>query len=350
MKINPQLAQSIVNKMMAQIPYNVNMMDAQGVIIASGDPARIQTLHVGAVDAIQQRKTLPMDRSFGQHGQPGVNMPVFFENEVIGVIGITGDPAKVTPLASLLRVATELLVSQDQSNQVAKQRENSLNRFLYEWSQVTDHLADKTDLLAAAHRLGIDVFKDRQAIAMTATTIPAKLLDPSDFQTFTSATTLVVFTFLPATIQRLTTYCAAHHIALGIGKPTQNLATTIAQASRTRHISALLNRPDFIRYQQVAFIDHLLTSQLTLPDVTPKFTQLAQTSSGQELIETIDLYVRYHRGNLVQTAKALHIHRNTLTYRLDRINEIFGLDPRNSLDLFELYLGAILFRNESAGA
>jgi len=54
MKLDPKLAQDIVNKMMTQIPYNVNMMDDQGYIIASGDPQRLNTLHVGAVAAIKQ--------------------------------------------------------------------------------------------------------------------------------------------------------------------------------------------------------------------------------------------------------------------------------------------------------
>ena len=46
-----------------------------------------------------------MDQQYGNHGQPGVNMPLKFKNEIIGVVGITGDPNKVTPLASLLKTA-----------------------------------------------------------------------------------------------------------------------------------------------------------------------------------------------------------------------------------------------------
>ena len=89
-------------------------MNKKGYIIASGNKSRINTLHVGAVDAIKQRKTLPMDQQYGNHGQPGVNMPLKFKNEIIGVVGITGDPNKVTPLASLLKTAVELLLQQKQ--------------------------------------------------------------------------------------------------------------------------------------------------------------------------------------------------------------------------------------------
>lgn len=92
MELKPELAQSIVDHMMTQIPYNINIMNKKGYIIASGNKSRINTLHVGAVDAIKQRKTLPMEHQYGNHGQPGVNMPLKFKNEIIGVVGITGDP------------------------------------------------------------------------------------------------------------------------------------------------------------------------------------------------------------------------------------------------------------------
>ncbi|QLQ62356.1 hypothetical protein HHK02_03345 [Limosilactobacillus reuteri] len=53
MELKPELAQSIVDHMMTQIPYNINIMNKKGYIIASGNKSRINTLHVGAVDAIK---------------------------------------------------------------------------------------------------------------------------------------------------------------------------------------------------------------------------------------------------------------------------------------------------------
>ena len=53
MKLSVSLSQSIVDRMMKQIPYNINMMNEHGVIIASGDPNRIGSRHIGAVSAIE---------------------------------------------------------------------------------------------------------------------------------------------------------------------------------------------------------------------------------------------------------------------------------------------------------
>jgi purine catabolism regulator len=48
-------------------------------------------------------------------------------------------------------------------------------------------------------------------------------------------------------------------------------------------------------------------------------------SSNGVLIQTLDTYLA-HGGNASQAAAALHLHRNTLAYRLRRINQITGLD------------------------
>jgi len=346
MKIDPVLAQSIVNKMMAQIPYNVNMMDEHGYVIASGDETRINTLHVGALDAIEQKKTLPMAKSVGPHGQPGINMPIFFDKAIVAVIGITGDPEKVTPLASLLRVATELLLSQNQNNLREKKKETALNRFLYQWSQVTDHIENKTDLLLEASQLSIDILKERTAIAVQLKTLPMNLLDPTDFQISLSANTVIVLTLQSVTIDRFTNYCQKKKIGLGIGLPNANIGISVNQALQTLRISNVFNRPDQINYGQVAFIDTLLSSHLSLTPIVEKFQDANGSESGSDLIQTLGMYIR-HSGNMVQTAKAMHIHRNTLGYRLSKIKEDFDLDPHNTIELFELYLGYLYFKDAS---
>jgi purine catabolism regulator len=47
-----------------------------------------------------------------------------------------------------------------------------------------------------------------------------------------------------------------------------------------------------------------------------------------EFVTTLEAFFEEH-GNLTRTAKRLHIHRNTLLYRMDRIKEISGLDLDN---------------------
>ncbi len=48
-------------------------------------------------------------------------------------------------------------------------------------------------------------------------------------------------------------------------------------------------------------------------------------ANGTELVHTLEIFFR-ENSNVSQAAQALYVHRNTLTYRLDRIAEITGLD------------------------
>jgi len=69
--------------------------------------------------------------------------------------------------------------------------------------------------------------------------------------------------------------------------------------------------------------------------------------SSADLIDTLRAFFR-HDGTMTATADELGIHRHTLRYRLDRIAELSGRDPRRSEDLVELHLALLLTRAERA--
>jgi len=58
---------------------------------------------------------------------------------------------------------------------------------------------------------------------------------------------------------------------------------------------------------------------------------------GTPLLKTVEVYLQRH-GNLRQTARDLHIHLNTLHYRLRRISEISGLDLKDADARLDLLL------------
>ncbi len=60
-----------------------------------------------------------------------------------------------------------------------------------------------------------------------------------------------------------------------------------------------------------------------------------------DLVKTLAVYLR-HAGNSVQTANALYIHRNSLRYRLSRIQFLTGLDPDNPDVRLALQIGLLI--------
>ena len=55
-----------------------------------------------------------------------------------------------------------------------------------------------------------------------------------------------------------------------------------------------------------------------------------------ELHQTLNAYIQ--NGTAAETARGLHVHRNTLLYRLRRIQEITGFDLENSETRLAIHL------------
>jgi len=68
---------------------------------------------------------------------------------------------------------------------------------------------------------------------------------------------------------------------------------------------------------------------------------LDRLGENTEIIQTLEAFFNFDMS-LTRTAETLKIHRNTLVYRLDRITETLGLDPRAFDDAVQIKL-AILY-------
>jgi sugar diacid utilization regulator len=64
---------------------------------------------------------------------------------------------------------------------------------------------------------------------------------------------------------------------------------------------------------------------------------------SSDLVGTLDAYLA-NNCNMNQTATQIHAHRHTISYRLDRIKELTGLDPSRSEDRERLGLGLKAYR------
>ncbi len=69
--------------------------------------------------------------------------------------------------------------------------------------------------------------------------------------------------------------------------------------------------------------------------------RLVEADTNGELVATFNSYVA-HFGDRKRCAEALHIHRNTLRYRLDRITNLTGLELSKLPDLLKLYIGPLV--------
>jgi carbohydrate diacid regulator len=63
----------------------------------------------------------------------------------------------------------------------------------------------------------------------------------------------------------------------------------------------------------------------------------------QQLYKTVRAFLASGL-NLTETAKQLHVHRNTLIYRLDKTKKLISLDPRHFDDALQIKLGLMFYQ------
>ncbi len=85
----------------------INIMDLDGIIIASTEKNRIGTLHTGARHVVSSGHELAITEELLPNypgTKVGYNMPLTFRGRIIGAIGMFGIPEQVRDMAQLLKI------------------------------------------------------------------------------------------------------------------------------------------------------------------------------------------------------------------------------------------------------
>ncbi|MGL4284644.1 sugar diacid recognition domain-containing protein [Eubacterium aggregans] len=94
--MDQRIAQRIADEVMSGLGYNINVMNAEGVIIGSGSKDRLGSFHETPLEVIRCGRVLEVtaDQASALQGvREGINLPILdSRKQVIGVVGITVDP------------------------------------------------------------------------------------------------------------------------------------------------------------------------------------------------------------------------------------------------------------------
>lgn len=110
--IHADFARKFVERIAHYTDYNINIMNEQGIIIASRNPERIGTFHETAYRMIRSNLEISSvskgDALLGV--QNGVNLLVHYGKKPIAVVGVTGEPDKVREIALIIKMSLETMV------------------------------------------------------------------------------------------------------------------------------------------------------------------------------------------------------------------------------------------------
>ncbi|MBD9396003.1 sugar diacid recognition domain-containing protein [Pseudomonas sp. PDM11] len=360
LELDSTLAQHIVDRAMAILPYNINVMDAQGMIIGSGDPARLHTRHEGAQLVLANRRVVEIDEQAAtclRGVRPGVNLPLLHADELIGVLGITGDPEVVRPYAELVRMAAEMLVEQRQVQAERHWQRHQLDAWL---RQLFDPAVSVAVLAADAERQGLALSWPRQVcllelqeqgepLAQQARLLGALAGKKEHLAAPLGMRELLWCRPLMAGQDDQHWLDAADERGWGVTRllvsdPVQSLEQLRQACLALRDLQAFATaRHPALRV--LALEEHRLATLLHAQRhswllqgwLAPLKKVLAQDVNGV-LRATLEAWCA-HDGQVQSCADALGIHRNTLRYRLDRIAELSGVELTRLDRRLQLSLG-----------
>lgn len=375
--IEARLAQDIVDRTMRIIPFNVNVMDGRGIILGSGETSRIGELHSGALLALAQNRTVEIDAATSRtlRGvKPGVNIPLTVRGQICGVVGLTGEPDTVRQFGELVRVTAEMILEQAQLIGELQREKRYREEFVF---QLIHHGATPiADLEAWAVRLGVN-FQHPRAVVVLELTDPELRPDqalselqhcqqqlatsrPDVLTAAISPRELVILESFATLAQRAPSATQARQRLQGYEAEVGEVLTTPA----TMAIGVALDGIEGValsyqsarktlrvgrsrKPQQSTFSYYDLSLPVLLSGLgsgwqaeqlrQPLLRINAVDKRSGSLRRTLDAWFA-HNGHPLATAKALHIHRNTLDYRLRQISELSGLDLANTDDRLLLYV------------
>jgi carbohydrate diacid regulator len=179
LEITHQYAQSIVDRTMKILGYNINIMNSIGIIVGSGDKKRINTFHQGAAEVIKTGRPLEItsDQARKLEGvKPGVNLPIYLNEKIAGVVGITGEPEEVRPYGELLKISVETMLQQAFLSEQLRMEQNA--RELYVDDVIRGNFAENEDIfLAKGTVLGFDMKIPRVAVVLKIYGLNEKIND-----------------------------------------------------------------------------------------------------------------------------------------------------------------------------
>ncbi|WP_094752463.1 sugar diacid recognition domain-containing protein [Psychromonas sp. CD1] len=167
MQLNKEMAEKISIRSMRIIQHSVNVMDEFGFIIASGDPSRINCRHEGASLAINENRIIEINHAMTQQLRGvkiGINFPILFQNKIIGVVGISGEPSHVRKYGELVKMTAELIIEQAALITDIQWNKRHLEELVLQL--VTSSDLSEVQLHSITQRLKIDPLQERIAIVV----------------------------------------------------------------------------------------------------------------------------------------------------------------------------------------
>ena len=337
MILTHSIAQAVFTKIQADInPITLIITTPNGTNLAS-DAKNLENEDLAIpADALYNDAPLQLI-----HASEAIYLiPLIFQSQKIGYLGLVGPFTSNDAIIKIISRSANLILAEEIFNETDEARHLPATRakFLEQWLH-RDPESFSHEFLIQGQSFGYDVMKPHRLLVISGQVLPDDLKDyalNTLALTDTNQNMILLEAHDPSLEMLNITYPA------GISAPTLNLKKALNQAQSALNQALTLPIKSPVDWQRSQYITLILASAMQLKSPF----SFKDHENSTDLLNTFQVYFE-NNGHLQQTADALHIHRNTLNYRLDMIHKTTQLDPRNYQDLVFLY---IVFLGNSSNA
>jgi len=356
-KINKKLAQQIVNTVKDVCGQDINFIAETGTIFASTNENRIGDFHEIGFQVAKSGDTIEVaeDNSF-EGTQKGVNLPIFHNGSLIAVIGISGEPEEVRKYAYLAIRITKLLIREQEMEAFNRSQQEKMNYIVR--SLVKGEITNRDYLSECLKELKIDETQDLRVIIVEMNprynVMNISLIEQKLFQMFQTIHVQLYSYNYPneyvaimgqtsgsTSIQILSKFANENDNILTIGLGSKHGLYHLEQSYEGGQIALKSLEGTTNSFSDFDQLDIEIVLGSMDQNTREKYLNKTVSLLAEEDKELLKAYYEENMS-LSKTCFRLFLHKNTLQYKLDRIERLSGYNPRKFKDAVVLYIALIL--------
>ena len=405
-------AQEISEYLSGLMGRSIIITDINGIIIGAPAKERLGEFHPPSLPCIKYKKMSFDDEDAARKlgvWYPGSTVPLFFNNYVIGTAAIAGEPEVVLQFSTLVKNQIESMLREKIYTPSIRSPQSKIDELVRDISTFDPRREDHSQLPERAERLGIQLDVPRGIIAVFFSNFrglgleknPVRLSyksnsdpisdeidygatrirvieiirevfsDPQNIIASVSRDRFVIFYKLESFDERNLSVSLAQAKSLsqeiwdrlkdasietiiGVGHPAQNLYEMPFAYSNAWEVVSVADKlsmqPSVYCFNEM-LLEHLLLSvspHYSLKYLEKKLADCQKESDTADLVETFATYCECFFSKQ-KAAEKLHLHRNTLAYRLAKTEEKFNLSMENFEEVIAFYLVILMKKLGSSG-
>ncbi len=359
--------QIIVDDLKEVIKHDINFVDRQGIMIASTNSNRIGIKHAAALNCIKVLdKVIIKKDDENDIYREGINSPIIINGYVVGAISINGLVEEVSQYIDIVTKMTQIYIN---GLTYEKQKSESLIKDKH----LIESVMFNQDMFNTKIELELLNVKVEEGCCVAIIEVKDTLLDVQKL--YSTLITMQELKLISTVVgKRIVCICQGNDkndlnaMFKSIAKKVNDLYNTLIQCSignvvhseiklhesyknaRLTHNSIDYNDNLIVFYEDIRF--EVIISSLDADvknNILDKTINKIEESKRDEYALILLTYFA-DNNSIEKSSKKLYIHKNTIQYRLDRIREKTGYNPRVFEEATFLYIAVLIYNQMKVAA